>query len=426
MHTSPYRLRYVFSHSDLRPFLLYTALIALSARPAFADGAIGPRPYRRPSELTQTIQHTAQSHLEAAQRALQLASTLLSRLENGNSAPYSLSGHDNLVIWYGGHFQRALADLSPALDAVKQALVHVREHPESNVLANGPVPTNEPAAPAHPKIRTSPTINNASIVEQAVDAVDAALQALTNDPSPEYRGPIIGDLGGHRAKVIAAMVRVGGDLGQANAYLNYVRGGESGIIIATAPTDIRPDPEFGPTAKSYLKQAEMLLTAAARAMTNPPLVNQRGQSPADPTQGGYVPKLTADLQRVYDSIARALTYLRDHPEADTLGTGQATPEPSAVRRLKAPASATALPVRKQGNAPRINADTLSYLNSALESLMNNPAPDYRGPVLGDLGGHRGKIMDGIGVALNDALAAIDLAYSTSPAPTAPAQKSPVP
>jgi hypothetical protein len=396
-----------FRLSALQSFLLLTTLLAFSsARPAFAD--VPPRviPYRRPAQLTQPIQPTAQSHLEAAQRALDLASDLLLQSEGQPSQLGTITGHDNLVMLYGGHFQRVLADLPAALDAAKQALAYVREHPETNVLTAGPAPAGDSVPPTRPKLRATPAVTNAPALERAVDALDVAFDALANNPAPDHRGPVLGDLGGHRAKLIAAIARVAADLDLAASYRSHVRGGETGIIPVSAPANVRPDPEFGPTAKSYLAQVQLRLNGAKPYFVGP----RGGQPAADPTQGGFVPKLTASLARINEHMEAALAYLRDHPEAAALESGPAKPDPSSARQLRAPASATRLPVYKQAQPPPITANTLGNLNSALELLTNNSAPSYQGPVLGDLGGHRGKIMDAIGDALTDTLAALKLAY----------------
>jgi hypothetical protein len=47
--------------------------------------------------------------------------------------------------------------------------------------------------------------------------------------------------------------------------------------------------------------------------------------------------------------------------------------------------------------------TANALNAAFGHLLNDPSADYDGPVLGDIGGYREKILDEIGSVTTDVL-----------------------
>jgi hypothetical protein len=380
--------------------LLLAALPALAAGPAFADG--GPRysPYRRPAELQQTIEPTAQAHLDAAQRALRLALDQLTDFAALDKP--GTKQHRQITILYGGYAARARDELAAALAATGEAVAFVRAHPEANALPAGPAPADEPRTPPQPKLPER-TPDGTPYV-RLVDAVNVALAALVNNPARDHRGPILGDLGGHRAKIIAAIVQAGTALSTGSSYFKNVRGGNTGIIPITAPADLTADPKYGPTARIYLAEVQPWLDEAGRI-----IATSGGAAPGDPNQGGYVAKVTEGLRRVSADLAAALTYLDSHPEEDALKAGPAGPELSAGRH-------TTQTIRPAGSAvlerqPKLNSYTLANLTNALSQLENNPSRDYRGPVLGDIGGYRAKIIDGLNQALADTLAGI--AYHTT-------------
>jgi hypothetical protein len=392
------------SPARLLPAIL-AALLALAAVPAFADGPGSVGRYRRTP--TKTLAPTALANLEAAQRALQTALSQISA-NDSPSSPQSWN-HAKSIIYYGGYFARAKEDLVPALAATAEAIAYVRAHPEANTLANGPAPKDEPKVPMLPRLTDA--IYPRMDYVQAVDAVSVALDALVNNPSPDYRGPVLGDLGGHRAKLIAAIAQVGADLSNGIAYNHATRGGSTGIIPISATPAPPPDPKFGATTRTYLEAVQ----SGLRFVTQGTPGNQTGDNVADPTQGGFVPKVLADLKRASDNVAAALAWLDTHPEAVPLPTGPTGPEPSAVRTAKIPADAPNGP--SPGRAfygPKLNAGTLRDLNETLGWLLNQPAPDHRGPVLGDIGGFRDKIMDDLGQALTDTLAGIAFTVANDP------------
>ncbi len=394
--------------TQLLPAAVLTALLACPVRPVFADGGARVSPYRRPAQLQQPIAPTAAAHLEAARSALQ---TALGAMKNFDSPDATLN--------YGGHFARARMDTDNALTALTEAGAFVAAHPADNGLASGPVPAGEPGAPSLPGL---PQTIADSPEAQAVDALHVALAALVNPPSNGNGGPVLGDLGGHRPKLIAAVAQIGSDLSNGLAYYKNVRGGGTGIIPLSAPANLSPDWKFGPTARTYLEKVKTLLDSLSQSLT----ANYPNRADSDPTQGGYVPKAQGDLRQAAEHLTAALTYLDTHHEAGVLMPGPAGPEPSKVRRdSRGLPAATAnnrgvvalWPVRKQGNNPvrRLNEDTVRELNTILGWLLNNPSADYHGPVLGDLGGYRGKIMDDLGQTLADTRAAFDYVLGQGPA-----------
>lgn len=380
-------------------------LLALSAAPAFADGPGSVGRYRRTP--AKTLAPSALANLEAAQRALQTALSQISA--NDSPTPPQSWNHAKSIIYYGGYFARAKEDLAPALAAAAEAIAYVRAHPEANVLANGPAPKDEPKAPVLPRLTDA--IYPRMDYVQAVDAVGVALDALVNNPSPDYRGPLLGDLGGHRAKLIAAIAQVGADLSNGIAYNHATRGGSTGIIPIAATPAPPPDPKFGATSRTYLEAVQSGLSFVVQERPG----NSTGRNVADPTQGGHVAKVLADLKRASDHVAAALAWLDAHPEAVPLQPGPAGPEPSAARAAKVPADAPVGPSPGRAfSGPKLNAGTLRDLNETLGWLLNHPYPGYRGPVLGDLGGYRANIMDDLGQALANTLAGIAFTVANDP------------
>ncbi len=382
-----------------RHLLLPAALLALTAGHAFADGGVGPPPYRRPAQLQQPIAPTAAAHLSTAQLALQTALDAMGTFAGTSS-----------TLNYGGYFARAKEDATNAKSALAEAIAFVSAHPEQNVLAAGPAPADEHKAPALPSLQsqTRPSgapvgiPNNTEVI--VVDALQVALAALVNNPAPDDRGPVLGDLGGHRAKLIAAIGQIGTDLSNGLSYYKNVRGGTSGVIPLSAPAELLPDPKYGPSARTYLAFAAQTLDRL--------LVSSERDAAARP----YPPKVLESLKRATARLADATTYLETHPEADALQPGPAGPEPSSVRRARAPSFSP-----KDDFETRRVSQTASVLNEAIGWLLNNPDPGYRGPVLGDLGGHRGKILDEIGQALTDTLAGY-----RGPAPAPRGTRTPAP
>jgi hypothetical protein len=342
---------------------------------------------------------------------------------------------------YGGYFARARADTDTALTAFSEAIAFVAAHPENNALDSGPAQLGDSkAASLLPSL--PPTIAD-SPEAKAVDALNVALAALVNRPAirdDSIPVPVNSAGGGAslvnppsvgRAKLIAAVVQIGTDLGNGLTYYKNVRGGRTGIIPLSAPTGLLPDPKFGPTARTYLAKVQKLLDNLSKtlAATYPNRLDD------DPTQGGYVPKATADLQRASEHLVAALAWLDTHPEAVALKPGPAGPEPSDVRRdRRGLPLATAgnrgvvalWPIRKQGanSVRRLNEDTIRSLNDILGWLLNDSDSGYRGPVLGDLGGYRGKIMDDLGQAFADTHAAFDYVLGDGPAAEATPKPEP--
>jgi hypothetical protein len=147
------------------------------------------------------------------------------------------------------------------------------------------------------------------------------------------------------------------------------------------------------TARARLEAVQAALTPAQAALARLPAASRAAS----------LDKSSAALARALADTAAALAWLQAHPEADKLPGGPAPAETLQVRPLALGTLST---------APSLNFLTaLEGLNVALNQLLNNPDPAYRGPVLGALGGFREKIMDDIGesaVALREAINA-DLA-----------------
>ncbi len=162
-------------------FGLVAGLVLLPVRADVAPPFSGRKP---PQPLPQPAP-TAQARLEAAKTFLETAQTGLNKTTNGD---------------YGEFIDQAKEDVGNALTKIRAALAYVKEHPEENKLKNGPSPAEDglPKPVALPSTNRVPGVN----ILTAANALNAALNQLINNPATDYKGPILGDLGGSRAKIM--------------------------------------------------------------------------------------------------------------------------------------------------------------------------------------------------------------------------------
>jgi hypothetical protein len=153
--------------------------------------------------------------------------------------------------------------------------------------------------------------------------------------------------------------------------------------MSVATFKMRPPPapaQPAATARARLEAVQHALTQAQTALAGV----------KSPDSGGHLARTRTAVVQALTHSAAALAHLRSNPKEDLLSGGPAPAETLLVR----PLALSGLP-----EAPNLGLlAALEGLNTALNQLLNNPDPAYRGPVLGSLGGYREKIMSDIGAA----------------------------
>ncbi len=231
-------------------------LLSLGTVPLFADAAPRPQPPAAP-RLAPDANPTAQGHLDAAQRAVDQALAALKRAAT----------NDN----HGRYDQAATTDLAAVAADLANAAQYVKAHPDANALASGPAPAGTvlekimvmPAAARGPGGTRSGAVVQTNMIT-AFDSLNAALNEFIIPTAPDYKGPIMGDFGGIRAKIIA-------DLERANtnvlAGINYANGviRNPAPSAATAPAATTPTtPAPNPPADAKAPTADALTPAGTR------------------------------------------------------------------------------------------------------------------------------------------------------------------
>jgi len=122
----------------------------------------------------------------------------------------------------GGFVVMARADLDQVVADIKLASTYVAEHPESNALANGPVANEssalQPGVLLHVAQGQTRAPNSYPPLNGSINNLNAALKFLINNSASDYHGPVLGDIGGIREKIIADIVKTGSDIRSAMDY----------------------------------------------------------------------------------------------------------------------------------------------------------------------------------------------------------------
>ncbi len=208
------------------PILLSVGLFALTVGSAFADVGPAPQPPRAP-QLRPDTSSTAQAHLDVAQTAVKQALAALIR---------------STTTSHGGYLEKAMVEVNKATDDLTQAAAYIKAHPEANALANGPAPaetskvsfTVAPAAVRGARGTRGGVPLQTNMIE-ALDALNAALNEFMNPAGSDYHGPVMGDLGGFRQKIMDDLVQANTDV---LAGINYANG--SGVPPATPAPAAQP------------------------------------------------------------------------------------------------------------------------------------------------------------------------------------------
>ncbi len=168
------------------------------------------------------------------------------------------------------------------------------------------------------------------------------------------------------------------------------------ISITIALRGAAAAPATNPTTtQEYLNAALTEVNKAVIAMRSAGTANR----------GGLVVKAKTELAQAVVDLKSGITYVTDHPESNTLASGPTGPESSALQPGILLHTADGQTRAPNSYLP-LNA-SIDNLNSALKFLVNNPAGDYHGPVLGNIGGLREKIIAGIVLAGSDIRGAME-------------------
>jgi hypothetical protein len=196
-----------------------SGLFALYPHTASADGAPRPPAYvttQPPAPLTNPAA-TAQGRLDAIQKALGQVQDSLAKATTTN---------------HGGFVEKARDDVKLALADVNDASAYVKAHPEINTLPAGPASATDTRLAAFTIIPTGNRVPGLNLIA-AVDSLNAATNQLINNPAPNYHGPVLGDIGGSRAKIIADISKTGSDILAAINSANPTPTGRRGGPVST-------------------------------------------------------------------------------------------------------------------------------------------------------------------------------------------------
>jgi hypothetical protein len=201
--------------------LLFVGLLAFSTGSAFADIGPPPSPPRAP-QLRPDASPTAQAHVDVAQTAVKQALAALIR---------------STTTSHGGYLEKAMVEVNKAADDLTQATAYIKAHPDANALATGPAPaeTSKVSLTVAPEAARGARAGRGGVSPQtnmieALDALNAALNEFMNPTSSSYHGPVMGDLGGFRQKIMDDIVQTNTDV---LAGINYANG--SGVPATPAP-----------------------------------------------------------------------------------------------------------------------------------------------------------------------------------------------
>ena len=170
------------------------------------------------------------------------------------------------------------------------------------------------------------------------------------------------------------------------------------LTASLAVADLAPpfsgvSPPPAPAHPAATAQERIAATQRALTQAQAALGKVTGSDP-----GGHRGRAQTAITQALSDAAAALAFLQAHPEANPLPNGPAPAESAAAHPIALP---------RGEHVPDINLLTaLEGLNVALNQLLNNPASDYHGPVLGALNGFREKIVADIGTGSAAVFAAI--------------------
>jgi len=120
----------------------------------------------------------------------------------------------------GGHIEKATAEANLALSDIDQAIAYVHAHPEVNALLPGPAPAEEfnKIRPADfpPYIRPADGAGRRFVyyvaMAQALESLNKAVNAFMNVPESNFRGYILGNIGGFRSTIAGDIMKASAEV----------------------------------------------------------------------------------------------------------------------------------------------------------------------------------------------------------------------
>ncbi len=326
---------------------------------------------------------TAQTQCDALQADLQAALDSLQKATAANK---------------GGNVGKGIADLQATITAVGQCRVYLQTHPELNRL---PAVTSAKMAEVDKLIHAAPPSRSSSAprLRAALDSLKAAFGVLQNTPG--------GDLGGNRDPVATGIGRAATDIIAGITFVPAVGAPDGGDPFRPATTTGRL---VG--AKSDLQNALVALRAV----------------PAAP-HGGLVEKAEAALNLALGETEQGLVWVAADPVRDPLNDGHIKFTPPGWPPPLTPGYARYATDMTRGRPgsfifmprpldPNVSVDLVRaffHVHNAYFNFLPSHPEGYL-PQVGDIGGHRDRIMEQAIVAMNQIVLALDYVHSHPPMP----------
>jgi len=348
-----------------------------------------------PTAAQQAAAHLAEAHLAAMQRETAHMEAALNALSTAKDFLHKASTGDK-----GGHVEAAIIKVDLATADLNQGLEFLKAHPE--IASSAPAPETSPV-----RATVVPTLGGANGYPQmrgAIIALNEAIAEMQQTPvgsKDGIRDVILADIDRANAEVVAGIQFAAGPVrGIAAAPLPATR-----IRTATLPGEHpTPSPTAQPTAEGRLTVVQAALDKAQAALKQTPTNKPNEIAVQGPAQA----KGLTDLNQATAQVATGLWYIKAHPEANALAVGPAPADTTMVYLARLPAYIDRNPLGRFTNPAAVEA--LDALNGALCELTNNPPGGPPGPVLGDLGGSRNRIILALVQVAADIVAGLDYSY----------------
>ncbi len=299
---------------------------------------------------------TSEGHLQAALASLNKAS-------GNNKGGYDIKGREDLA--------QAIADITHAID-------YAKTHAEI-----APLPAPEARLDITAQVQVSRNHPNAAPnLGRALDSLSAALEELHKTPG--------GNIGGFRDKVLADIQLAAADTAMGITIAGG--GGRGPQPNVRTPGPNMNTPNMNLTGVLVPDSATIRLQALQAALSSA-ADNLKQASAA--AKADFLDQTLADVAHASNTVAAALDYVKTHPEADAL-----PPSISPDLPLFDPPNGYGVPSRQDVKA--VYPTLASASNVLLGGIRQFAAgPTNAGPVIGELGGFRDRILQDVSIASCD-------------------------
>ncbi len=334
-------------------------------------------------------QESAFSNLGVVEVSLQIAQAALDKANAGGQV---------------ARRAKIIAEVNNAAANTDAAIAFIKAHPEADALPTGPGPedgfTNVPSEmPAGHQPGKAPQW------ERAFAALYTAYHELTNNPDPDFRGPIWSDLGGYRDKI---RQDVGTALIDIYAHLELTSpgsGGEPAPISALTPLN-----PINPGLSASAPKVVASLPTDVRALTLLHLQNAQADLQsglgdlisAAPGNKTTMAKAIASMNTALTDTAAALAFVNSHSDSVLLSSRPAQSKAVNVYILHVETGSPALT-----KVPQKLAAYLALREAQNELVVSND-PKNKEPKLGDISGYRLRILRDLNQASVDLLANVGI------------------